>query len=124
MRAPNLPNDHSQLPSAGSFLSLRSNSLPSAARVAPERCSRLANRRHSDRNACPKSAQRPQPAAVGRLLLELAQQFAPQRGTRSAGEVLETGQQTPSFALQLRVQPRAWLLASNAKPAEVVPKFM
>src|SRR5438874_7910653 len=45
MRTPNLPSDHNQPLSVGSLLSLRSSSLPSAARVAPDRCSRLANKR-------------------------------------------------------------------------------
>jgi len=43
--------------------------------------------------------------AVGRLLVELAQQFAAMGGTNGARQRFQTGQQAPAGALELRLQP-------------------
>src|SRR5271165_4263258 len=83
-----------------------------------------ASERAIKRNARAEAAHRPQPTSVGGFFLELAKQFAAQRGAGRAGKMLETGEQAPAIMLDLGVQPAAGLPAANAKVGEIVPDFM
>src|SRR6516165_8900978 len=77
--------------------------------------------RSVERNARSDSAQRPQPAAVGRFFLKLTKQLTSKGGAGCGWQMLEAGKQTPALVLQLGIQSRARLLAANTEISKVVP---